>query len=159
MLRFYPRACYGGKNTNHNDNKNHKHNFKREKYNLNAISHDSAIALIRKVAQQVDVKEIYVDTVGIPEHYQARLETLFPDAKCTVAKKADSLFPIVSAASIVAKVTRDRVLEEWHHEHAQLDRRLGRDFGSGYPADPRTKQWLGDKDNNSYNSLITEQPN
>ncbi len=126
---------------------------------MNAISHDSAIALIRKVAQQVDVKEIYVDTVGIPEHYQARLETLFPDAKCTVAKKADSLFPIVSAASIVAKVTRDRVLEEWHHEHAQLDRRLGRDFGSGYPADPRTKQWLGDKDNNSYNSLITEQPN
>ena len=51
----------------------------------------------------VQVAEIYVDTVGPPEKYQAKLEDIFRSQKCTVAKKADSLYPCVSAASICAK--------------------------------------------------------
>ena len=47
--------------------------------------------------------EIYVDTVGPPEKYEAKLQDIFRSQKCTVAKKADSLYPCVSAASICAK--------------------------------------------------------
>ncbi|KAJ8524212.1 hypothetical protein ON010_g16906 [Phytophthora cinnamomi] len=57
-----------------------------------------------------------------------------------VEKKADSLFKVVSAASIAAKVTRDRVISDWKWESPALD--LPTDFGSGYPSDPKTKAWL-----------------
>lgn len=72
----------------------------------------------------------------------------------TVAKKADSLYKCVSAASIAAKVKRaraltshgatlqvrrDKVLREWASNH---DMTGDADFGSGYPSDERTKQWL-----------------
>lgn len=48
--------------------------------------------------------------------------------------KADLKYPLVSAASIVAKVLRDR-------EVARIREEIG-DFGSGYPSDPRTVEFL-----------------
>lgn len=47
---------------------------------------------------------MYVDTVGDPEKYRIKLSEKFPAIKFVVAKKADSLYPVVSGASIVAKV-------------------------------------------------------
>ncbi len=48
--------------------------------------------------------------------------------------KADVNHPSVSAASILAKVTREEEVEK-------LKQKYG-DFGSGYPSDPTTKQFL-----------------
>ena len=45
-----------------------------------------------------------MDTVGDPEKYRTKLSERFPAIKFVVAKKADSLYPVVSGASIVAKV-------------------------------------------------------
>lgn len=45
-----------------------------------------------------------MDTVGDAEKYRAKLSDRFPSVKFVVAKKADSLYPVVSGASIVAKV-------------------------------------------------------
>ncbi|KAG7844575.1 hypothetical protein KL941_003951 [Ogataea angusta] len=102
--------------------------------NLNEQAHDATIKLIQGVIdQQVNLKEVYVDTVGPPDSYQRKLSSRFPGIKVTVTKKADSLFPIVSTASIVAKVTRDCSL------YYLAD---GADWGSGYPSDPRTSRWL-----------------
>jgi ribonuclease HII len=48
--------------------------------------------------------QVYVDTVGDSERYEEKLSRLFPSIQFCVRKKADSLYPIVSAASICAKV-------------------------------------------------------
>ena len=87
------------------------------------------------------VMQVYVDTVGDAGRYQDRLSNEFTGVQFTVCPKADALYPIVSAASIVAKVTRDAQLKE---------RAVGADgkalystsLGSGYPGDPDTKAWL-----------------
>jgi ribonuclease HII len=53
---------------------------------------------------KIPIFQVYVDTVGDAEKYRIKLSERFPAIKFVVAKKADSLFPVVSGASIVAKV-------------------------------------------------------
>lgn len=80
--------------------------------------------------------QCFVDTVGIAADYQKKLEEIFPDITFVVTSKADSIYPIVSAASIAAKVTRDRVLEAWtfvEGEGSYGEKEDAREFGSGYP--------------------------
>ncbi|KAM4675012.1 ribonuclease H2 subunit A [Discoglossus pictus] len=113
----------------------------RAKYNLNALSHDTAIGLIQYALDAgVQLAEVFVDTVGPAEKYQEKLKQRFPQLEVTVRPKADSLFPVVSAASICAKVARDRVVKGWKFLE-ELDE-IDTDYGSGYPNDPKTKNWL-----------------
>ncbi len=112
--------------------------FKRLKHSLNEVSHDSAIGLIRKaLSLGVNVTSVFVDTVGPPEKYQSKLSAIFPDIKITVSKKADSLFPVVSAASICAKVSRDKALSMWKFRESPFvgikTEKKELKWGSGYP--------------------------
>ncbi|EUB64569.1 Ribonuclease H2 subunit A [Echinococcus granulosus] len=75
-----------------------------QKISLNVISQNAAIGLIRSAINQgVNLKEVYVDTVGKAGVYQAYLSSIFPELKIVVESKADATYPIVSAASIYAK--------------------------------------------------------
>ncbi|KAI0131310.1 ribonuclease H-like domain-containing protein [Daldinia grandis] len=119
-------------------------------YNLNAQAFDATVELIKGVfARGVNIAEIYVDTVGPPATYQAKLARVFPTTKITVAKKADSLYPCVSAASVCAKVTRDAALEVLYEARAAGDAAAEGEggseqesWGSGYPSDARCVSWL-----------------
>ncbi|KKA16791.1 Ribonuclease [Rasamsonia emersonii CBS 393.64] len=120
-------------------------------YNLNAQAMDATIEIIRGIIEErhVDVREVYIDTVGNPASYQQKLERIFPSLKITVAKKADALYPCVSAASVVAKVTRDAALDVCY-EALQRDRQEASQetqtpadgWGSGYPSDSKCVGWL-----------------
>ena len=123
-------------------------------YNLNAQAMDATVDLIKGVyARGVNLQEIYVDTIGQPAAYQAKLQRVFPSARITVAKKADSLYPCVSAASVCAKVTRDAALEVLHEARAAFGdsgnagenegaKSEGMKWGSGYPSDARCVSWM-----------------
>ena len=109
---------------------------------LNDVSHNAAIKIIHHfLSLGVKISTVYVDVVGPQERYQNLLETVFKGKglKFVVEKKADAKFKVVSAASIVAKTLRDRILREWKfEENVEIDS----DFGCGYPSDPLTKSWL-----------------
>lgn len=111
---------------------------------LNKISHDAAIKMIEKLSSKYSISSVFVDTVGPPEKYQRLLANKFSylrNTKFVVEKKADSLFKVVSAASIVAKVKRDELLENWKFEEKGT---FKTNFGCGYPGDKITKKWLRD---------------
>ena len=110
----------------------------RNKINLNKISQDSAILLINNtLSKNVNITNIFVDTVGSPDNYREYIEKNIKkqeNINVKVEKKADANYPCVSAASIVAKVTRDKAIENIDY----YDKKLG----SGYPSDCYTVNWL-----------------
>ena len=57
------------------------------------------------------------------------------DIEIILEHKADFNYPVVSAASILAKVTRDNEIEK-------IKKQIGIDFGSGYMTDPKTVEFL-----------------
>lgn len=103
--------------------------------NLNEQAHDCTMGLIADLLDKgLNIQYLYIDTVGPPESYQRKLQTRFPGiGTIRVEKKADDKFPIVSGASVCAKVSRDQWVDG-----------LGLAAGSGYPSDPNTKRWLRD---------------
>ncbi len=78
----------------------------------------------------------YVDSSDvIPERFGRDISSMLSfEVRIISEHHADQRYPVVSAASILAKVRRDETV----HELAQL---YG-DFGSGYPSDPRTIRFL-----------------
>jgi len=109
---------------------------KRKLHKLNRLEAQTMAQIINTLKPN----EAYVDAADVIEdrfkhHIQ---EGLTVKAKITSKHKADKIYPVVSAASIIAKVERD-------NEIAALKATYG-DFGSGYLTDRKTmrflKQWL-----------------
>ncbi len=79
----------------------------------------------------------YIDAPdNIPSHFAKRIRRFLPETpKLVCENKADDKYPIVAAASIVAKVERDREIEK-------IKELLGIDFNSGYTSDAITIDFL-----------------
>ncbi len=73
-----------------------------------------------------------VNESGFTSRFKAALRS---DGTIIAKHKADDTYPVVSAASIIAKVTRDRMMEE-------IRERFGTDVGSGYPSDRHTMDFI-----------------
>jgi ribonuclease HII len=107
---------------------------------------DIMVVAFSKVLEQLHPETAYADAADVnEERFGIRLLEEYrktnPEKadKLTIVSrhKADASYPIVSAASIVAKVRRDQLIEDLKTEN-------GVDFGSGYPSDPKTKKFLAD---------------
>jgi ribonuclease HII len=96
---------------------------------LNELEVDAFAQIVREIAPDV----AYVDACDTNERrFGARVARLAGGTARIIARHhADRDFPVVGAASVVAKVRRDRAV-------ARLRERLGVDLGSGYPSDDRT---------------------
>ena len=137
--------------------------------NLNQQSQAATVHLITSITSALSsrnppaaISEIYVDALGPPQKYEQYLKYLFPNVeKIDVRAKADSIFKIVGAASVAAKVTRDAWVDNWVWEEdhrpsidayveakgKERDKKSPiegwtKEFGSGYPSDPNTRDWL-----------------
>eukprot|EP00484_Ammonia_sp_Unknown_P017028 CAMPEP_0197022938 /NCGR_PEP_ID=MMETSP1384-20130603/3734_1 /TAXON_ID=29189 /ORGANISM="Ammonia sp." /LENGTH=322 /DNA_ID=CAMNT_0042451065 /DNA_START=31 /DNA_END=996 /DNA_ORIENTATION=+ len=110
--------------------------IQQNRYSLNEISHESAMNLIQITLDRgYNLKHVYLDTVGPPEAYERKLINRFMgfDVKFTVSKKADALYPVVSAASICAKVVRDDILNQWCFAEKHLQHLSGKQLKQASP--------------------------
>jgi ribonuclease HII len=89
-----------------------------------------------KIIEILKPDRAFVDASDVnAERYKEHiLESLTYKPEIISEHKADRNYPIVSAASIIAKVERDKAI-------AELAQKFG-DLGCGYPADPQTIAFL-----------------
>jgi ribonuclease HII len=106
-------------------------NLRAKDINLNEIE---KIA-IKKVIGMSNPHLAYIDCLDVnPQRFCKEMESFIDDLKVIAEHKADDKYPIVAAASIVAKVERDMEIEKIRKKY--------KDVGSGYPSDPRTIAFL-----------------
>lgn len=79
----------------------------------------------------------YIDLPGRDARsYEISIKKTIGKEKNLIAEnKADETYIVVGAASILAKVTRDKEIEK-------ISKKLKQDVGSGYPSDPKTKEFI-----------------
>ena len=83
-----------------------------------------------KVIVKLNPDTSYVDSCDVnPQRFGKEIAKLSNNKKIRSYHHADSRFVVVSAASIIAKVTRDRAIDKLRKNH---------DLGSGYPSDSKT---------------------
>lgn len=116
-----------------------------ETLNLNWLEAIHTAKLIDHIAEELGKKhqklvKVFVDCPSnnikaYTTYLKSRIHKDHRHIEICAEHKADVNHPIVSAASIIAKTTRDEEIEKLKKKHSV-------EFGSGYPADPRTKEFV-----------------
>ncbi len=114
--------------------------YLRKRHSLNFIEAMKIAELILSL-ENVPHKILVDSADTVPEEYKRKithcLNTMQDDfiiPEIISEHKADDRYIEVGAASILAKVKRDREIEKLKEEHGE--------FGSGYPADELTKEFM-----------------
>ena len=109
----------------------------RKVMTLNEIEVNAFSRVIKKLKPDI----CYVDSVDVNEERFKNdiLSNLSFKPEIISKHKADDIYPIVGAASILAKTRRD---EEVAKIAEKLEMKINLPLGSGYPADPLTQKFL-----------------
>jgi ribonuclease HII len=105
----------------------------REEMTMNELEVNLFVSVLDKLRPAL----AYVDSVDVnADRFRNDIARgLDFDIEIVSRHKADDTYPIVSAASIIAKTTRDNEMEKIAAE-------IGQEIGSGYPSDPITISFL-----------------
>ncbi|HOQ25774.1 MAG TPA: ribonuclease HII [Methanomassiliicoccaceae archaeon] len=105
----------------------------RGESSLNELEVQHFAAVIDRLAPQ----KVFIDAADVVAERFGReiLSLLHCQPDLVSCHRADVLYPVVSAASIIAKVVRDRTIRS-------IEEELGEPVGSGYPTDPVTMAFL-----------------
>ncbi|MFX0030558.1 MAG: ribonuclease HII [Candidatus Hermodarchaeota archaeon] len=104
-----------------------------ERITMNQLEELKMAEIIKELKPTI----IFIDAVDVnEERFRNSILNLldFTPEKIISKHRADDLYPIVSAASIIAKDKRDSLIEELKETYG--------DFGSGYPSDRKTIDFL-----------------
>ncbi len=107
--------------------------FRERGVNLNQIE----VIFFSRILSEFIPDRAYIDSPSVNrEKVKNLLKTfLLNECELIVETEADKKYPVVSAASIVAKVTRDRVIDS-------IRKYTGCEIGSGYMGDPTTVEFV-----------------
>jgi len=105
----------------------------REEMTLNQLETKLFASIIKKLNPDV----AYVDAADVNEERFARdiCDEIGAPMNIVSKHKADDTYPVVSAASILAKVRRDSVI-------MKIEEDIGEPIGSGYASDPNTIRFM-----------------
>ena len=105
---------------------------RKKLHKLNRLEADTMAEVIEVLKPDI----AYVDASDVlAERFKEHIEEKLPfKVKIVSEHKADVTYPVVSAASIIAKVERDRAIQELSKKYC--------DIGAGYPSDPKTIRFL-----------------
>jgi ribonuclease HII len=95
------------------------------------------VVCFAKVLEELRPDHAFVDASDvIAQRFGENIKKKYTrEITITSEHEADVKYPVVSAASILAKVQRDMLVKE-------LGKKIGADLGSGYPSDARTINFL-----------------
>ncbi len=102
--------------------------------NLNDVQSQAMAQLISYFRAELVYFDVPTNPLGISRYCQRLRELVGPGPQLVGENRADQRWPIVGAASIMAKVKRDEAIQELHREYG--------DFGWGYPGEPKTREFL-----------------
>ena len=102
---------------------------------------------MKKIINTLRADRIIIDALDVKEgRLQEEMEEYVGHSCEVIAEhKADDNYLAVGAASIIAKAKRDMIIEEINKQYIRSTKDrdgIGSGIGSGYPSDPKTKNFL-----------------